>query len=252
MTLLKQIGIILAGLAAAALMIALGGWQLGVYLAQGQASAQERANEPAVQLSSVAPPGQQVGDAYGRTVEFSGHYDPELQELIPVEGADDQYRVLTGFLLDGGGAVAVVRGVVTGRQAPPPPTDRSTQRGIFLPSESSPGPDDPTAVPTTVDLPSLTQRWDPQLVNGYVTLSADQAEAQSLQPAEVALPKGDGRLRNGFYALQWWVFAAFAVGMAIRMARDFGRDGARWEDDGEENAGLERDESDSPTRPPVA
>ena len=37
------------------------------------------------------------------------------------------------------------------------------------------------------------------------------------------LPTGPRSLRNGAYALQWWVFAAFAVVMAIRMARDQGR-----------------------------
>lgn len=226
MTLLKQVGIILAGLAAAALMISLGGWQLGVYLAQGQASAQERADAPPVKLASVAPPGQQVGDAYGRTVTFTGRYDPTMQELIPVDGESNRFRVLTAFRLDGGGAVAVVRGVAAGQQAPEPPSGELTESGIFLPSESDPGPDDPTATPTTVDLPLLAQHWEPQLVNGFVTLGEDAAGAHGLDPAPLELPKGEGRLRNAFYALQWWVFAAFAVGMSIRMARDFGREAA--------------------------
>jgi hypothetical protein len=30
-------------------------------------------------------------------------------------------------------------------------------------------------------------------------------------------------LRNGAYAVQWWVFAAFAIGMAIKISRDLGR-----------------------------
>ena len=49
---------------------------------------------------------------------------------------------------------------------------------------------------------------------------AAESAAQGLEPAPVVLPEGSGRLRNGAYALQWWVFAAFAVGLAIRMARD--------------------------------
>ena len=36
------------------------------------------------------------------------------------------------------------------------------------------------------------------------------------------LPEGQGRLRNGAYAVQWWIFAAFAVLMAAKIARDLG------------------------------
>jgi hypothetical protein len=58
------------------------------------------------------------------------------------------------------------------------------------------------------------------LVAGFVTLTAVDASAQGLAPAPVELPQASGRLRNGAYALQWWVFAAFALALAIRMARD--------------------------------
>ena len=36
------------------------------------------------------------------------------------------------------------------------------------------------------------------------------------------LPEGQGRLRNGAYAIQWWIFAAFAIVMAAKIARDLG------------------------------
>ena len=68
----------------------------------------------------------------------------------------------------------------------------------------------------------LAQTWPSPLVGGFVTLSATDAQSQGLSPAVVALPESTGRLRNGAYAVQWWLFAAFAVAMAIRMARDFG------------------------------
>ncbi len=226
MTVLKQILVVLAGVALAAIMSGLGVWQLHVYDQQGRQQAQSRAAAAPVSLVSVAPPGEQVGDAYGRRVRFTGSYDPGLQVLLPVSGRRDRYRVVTAFRLRSGGAVAVVRGLTTRRQPPTPPTGQLTQIGVLLPSEGVDSQADPSASPTTLNLAALAQRWSPRLVNGYATLTAAEAQDQSLLPAAVELPTSGGRLRNGLYALQWWVFAAFAVLMAGRMARDLGREQA--------------------------
>lgn len=248
-TRLKQVGIVLLGLVLGAVMVVLGLWQLGVYNAQGQQRASERAAAPPVDLARVASPGQEVGDAYGRTVRATGEYDPELQLLLPVDGSPGQHRVVTGLRLKSGGAVAVARGIVDGDRAPAPPSGVVTQTGIFLPSEPS-GRDDQGSAPTAISLPALAQKWEPQLVGGFITLNADQARAQSLEPVPVELPSGQGRLRNGFYALQWWVFAAFAVGMSIRIARDFGREAAdrMLADDPESGEGDTAERSDEPAR----
>jgi cytochrome oxidase assembly protein ShyY1 len=223
MTVLKQILIVLAGLAAAAIMSGLGIWQLHVYNEQGRHQAENRAAATPVALTSVARPGQEVGDAYGRTVRFTGRYDSKLQVLLPVADQPGRFRVLTAFRLSSGGAVPVLRGI-SSRQPPAPPTGSLTQTGVLLPSEGADGQGVPSDSPTSVNLAALAQRWSPQLVNGYATLSAAEARSQSLTPAPVELPTSHGRLRNGFYALQWWVFAAFAVVMAIRMARDLGHE----------------------------
>ena len=74
-----------------------------------------------------------------------------------------------------------------------------------------------------IRVPQLAQQWPGPLVEGFVTLAPAEANAQGLEPAVVALPEARGRLRNGAYALQWWMFAAFTVVMAIRIARDVGR-----------------------------
>jgi cytochrome oxidase assembly protein ShyY1 len=237
-TRLKQVLIVLLGLIIGTVMVVLGLWQLGVYNAQGHQRAADRAAAPPVDLVKVARPGQEVGDAYGRTVRATGEYDPTLQVLLPIRDRPGHYRVLTGLRLESGGAVAVARGVSQGDRVPAPPSGVVTQSGIFLPSESAGDPAEPGAEPTAVSLPSLAQRWEPQLISGFVTLDAAGARAQSLEPVPVELPSGQGRLRNGFYALQWWVFAAFAVAMSIRMARDFGREAAV--------ASLEADERSTP------
>jgi surfeit locus 1 family protein len=224
-TVLKQVGIVVLGLLLAATMIGLGVWQLGVYHAQGQKQAQQRASAAPIALESVARPGEEVGDGYGRQVRFTGRYDPGLQEFVSL-GSGDRYRVLTALRLPDGGILPVVRGVVTGRQAPQPPTEEATGTGILMPSEGADNGQQPGGSPTNVVLPSLAQKWNGSLVNGFVTLNAAEARAQSLEPATVELPTAGGRLRNGFYALQWWVFAGFAIWMSLRMARDFGRDSA--------------------------
>ena len=123
-----------------------------------------------------------------------------------------------------GSAVAVVRGIVIETRIPPPPPEGpQLQTGILLPSEEAAYLPDRDGELASVRVPQLAQRWPGPLVDGFVTLSAADAIAQGLEPAPVALPEGRGRLRNGAYALQWWLFAAFTLVMAVRMARDVGR-----------------------------
>jgi surfeit locus 1 family protein len=59
-------------------------------------------------------------------------------------------------------------------------------------------------------------------MGGYVNLSSADATSQGLAPAPLQLPVAPGRLRNRAYSLQWWLFAAFTLFMAFRMARDIG------------------------------
>jgi surfeit locus 1 family protein len=171
----------------------------------------------------VAPAGSTVSDGYGRRVTFTGTYDPALQLLVPTGGG---YRVLTGLKQADGSVVAVVRGLETTADQPAPPVGEVSRTGVLLPSEetapagTAPLPDGQVA---TVRLPTLAQTWPGPLVGGFVTLDAPDATAEGLTPVTVDLPEAQGRLRNGAYALQWWVFAAFALGMSIRVARDIGR-----------------------------
>ena len=226
---LRQALVIAVGLALAAGMVVLGTWQLDVYRAQGANMAVRRASGPPVRLHDVAPVNAAVSDGYGRPVRFTGSYVPDLQIFIPIDGRPGAFRVLTGLRQDDGSIVAVVRGQLAGPasdrpRAPAPPTIEVDQVGVLLPSEEA-IPSDATGELTSVRLPALAQRWPGPLLGGFVTLSEANARAQGLTPAAVTLPEARGRLRNGAYALQWWLFAAFTVAMALRMARDFGRYG---------------------------
>ena len=228
MTLLKQIGIVLLGCALAAGMAMMGVWQLDVYHRQGSEASAARAAAAPVPLTSVAAPAMRITDGYGRAVEFTGSYDPGLQVLVPLDGSSTQLRVVTGLRLADGGTLAVVRGLVpVGTGEPPrPPTGRVTQTGVLLPSEESADRASSTgasnSVVPSVRIPLLAQTWPGPMVDGFVVLSADDAQSTGLPPAPLVLPEGQGRLRNGAYAAQWWIFGLFAIVMSAKIARDLG------------------------------
>ena len=62
-----------------------------------------------------------------------------------------------------------------------------------------------------------------------VSLAPAAASAMTFASSGVAaatsLPSGEGSIQNAGYALQWWVFAAFAAFMTLRFVRTIGRDG---------------------------
>ena len=228
MTLAKQIGIIILGCALGAGMAMMGIWQLDVYHRQGAEASTARATQVPVPLTSVAAPGTRVTDGYGLAVEFTGTYDPALQILVPLDGSDTQFRVVTALHLADGGTLAVARGLVAADSSElPAPSGRPvTQSGVLLPSEEA-GDAEPAAngsIPrlSSVRIPQLAQTWPGPMVDGFVVLSAADARAEGLTPAPLVLPEGQGRLRNGAYAAQWWIFGLFAVVMSIKMARDLG------------------------------
>jgi cytochrome oxidase assembly protein ShyY1 len=222
-TVLKQAAALLAGFLAAAIMVGLGIWQLNKYHAQGTQNLRDRAAASPVALHHVAKPGHDASaDAFYHRVRLTGHYDNSFQQLLPAKNDSPRQRVVSAFVLDSGGAVAVVRGTTDASTPPRTPSGRIHQTGIFLPSEGAASSTRPGDKPTTLNLSALTQSWKPRLVGGFVTLSSGQAHTQSLKPAHVDFPSSSGRLRNGAYALQWWVFAMFAIAMAIKMAHDIG------------------------------
>jgi surfeit locus 1 family protein len=219
----KQGLVIALGIVLAAAMVGLGFWQLNVYHRQGDAAAARRAEAPPIPLKSVARPGTSATDGFGRSVSFEGSYDPALQLLVPAGDGTRQFRVLTGLRQADGSVIAVVRGVVTDPNAPPPPRGQIQQVGVLLPTEEHLTDGNlPDGQIASVRLPTLAQQWPSPLIDGYVTLSPADSAGQGLAPAQLQLPESPGRLRNGAYVGQWWLFAAFALFMAFRMARDIG------------------------------
>lgn len=250
LTRLKQLGILLLGVAVAVGMSLLGRWQLDVYQDQGEDKTAARAAEPARELLAVAPAGGTVEDGYGRTVRFRGEYVPDIQLLVPNDPADGSYRVLNAVALDDRTAVAVVRGVTDDPDyAAAPPSGTQEGQGLLLPSEPSNDLPVEEGQISSVRLSELAQEWPYQLVPGFVTLDPELAAEQDLVAAPVEMPQEGGRLRNGMYALQWWVFAAATMLMAIRISVDLGR--AAREQELDELKALLADQTDEPPDEPA-
>lgn len=222
-TRLQQSALVLVGALLAGVMIMLGLWQMQVFENQGQSGAIARMNQAPVPLESVATAGSDITDGYGRTVTFTATYRAGEQVLIPVQGQPGTFRVLTAAKLADGTVVPVVRGETTDTVPPATPSGPVAQRGVLLASDASVQADLPPGQMGSVYLPVLVQTWPDPMIAGYVTLPADLATAQGLKPAAPLLPSGRGSVQNFGYALQWWVFAATALGFSIHLATSIGR-----------------------------
>lgn len=217
---MKRALIVVVGATVAMIMVFLGLWQMSTFRTQGAEANRQRAEQPAVTLPAQAS-GEEVMALYGRQVTVTGEYLPDHQVYV---GEAPPMRVLTAFRTTDGRVIAIVRGqVARGQKPPPPPPGRVTQTGLLMPSEKKrdelPAQDLPQPRIPAVKLEALAQSWPGPMVNGFLTLGASDSKSQTMTPVQVELPEGEGRARNAGYALQWWVFAAFALVMTVVWAR---------------------------------
>lgn len=244
---LKQTLLVSAGAVVALIMVFLGLWQMQVFIDKGNRTVEDRAAQPPVALIEHVSASSQVGDVYGRRVTVSGHYLADHQLLIPGEGSS--VRVLAAFEFADGRVVPIVRGLASdSSQVTPPPVGERTEMGLFLPGEGNVEGQAESSELASVRMPLLAQKWpDANLIPGFITLSAENAAAYGLAEGPVSLPQGDGSFQNGGYALQWWIFAAFAFGFTVIAAQGMGRRERKLREDAalaelesrkDENAGL--------------
>ncbi|MDQ2758594.1 MAG: SURF1 family protein [Actinomycetota bacterium] len=218
----------------------LGLWQLSV--ARDDAAKQAVADaprEPVVDLKALlAPHSGFPAVASNRRVSAVGHYDPSGQVLVPdrrLDGATGSW-VVTPLVVDETGArLPVVRGFVTTTTAPAPTTaGQVTVVGSAAPGES-PDPTTPS-LPAgqlgSVDLGRLVNLWPGDIYNAFVFAISETPDASAAVAAGGSASVGSIErippppapsgltLRNAAYALQWWVFALFAVYMYVRMVRE--------------------------------
>lgn len=227
----------------------LGLWQLELARDRGRADAlAQAAREPAVPLTSVLRPHAPFPDAdSGRLVRVAGTYAADDQFVVTprrLEGRPGHWVVTPLVSRESGATVAVVRGFVEDLEAVrPPPAGDVVVTGSLAPGESPAAP--PASSGTarsapggqlgSIDLAVLVNRWPGEVYNAFLFAveerrGADAAGAPAIEAGEAVrrVPPpvvGGGGLewRNAAYALQWWVFAAFAAYMWFRMVREDAR-----------------------------
>ena len=225
----KWLGLFAVMAALVVAFVELGAWQLDVARSRSAADAVERAAaQPAAPLRDVLAPHQPFRpDLSVRRVTLSGT-SAAGQVLVGERRLYGRsgWGVVAPLRTDGG-TIGVLRGFVTDpATAPPTPTGPVRLAGALAPGES---PTDTTRLPPgrlgSVDLSVLVQQWPGDLYNAFVFATAESGEGV---PADLGLtrvppppPIPEGLTwRNAAYALQWWLFAAFAVFMWFKMVRD--------------------------------
>ncbi len=216
----------------------LGLWQLNV--ARDKGRAEQVRDAPALAVTDLAtvlsPHVPFPGDGTGRRITATGRYDGPGQVLVTPRRLRGEagYWVVTPFVVRSSGArIAVVRGFVTDPgKALAPAASETTMSGTLAAGES-PGGDTalaagklPDGQISTLDLSQLVNRWPGALYNAFVFATLEQPDVSAASsPAMQRVPpppltSGGLNWRNAAYALQWWVFALFALYMWWRMVRD--------------------------------
>jgi surfeit locus 1 family protein len=194
--------------------VVMGLWQLGVYDGR-QGDAQAQARNEVVPLKEVWEPGEAfTSDLKDKRVSISGRF------------ADDDIRVtrdggptwlVTPFVI-GDHALLVVRG--EGERAPA--SDATELDVVLEPSEPAGrtlGPErDGVRTTDAISVPALINDLPHRLYGGY-GIALTGTGLPLVEPPEPGVSWTTG-LRNLAYALQWWVFGAFALFMWWRMASE--------------------------------
>ncbi len=196
--------------AAVGLCVVMGLWQLGTYEGR-QGDAQDEAGRQAVPLADVWQPGEAfTSELKDKHVSLEGRF---ADDDLTVTRDDGSTWLVTPFVIDDH-ALLVVRG--EGKRAPA--SDVTALDVVLQPSESGGralGPDRST---NAISIPALLNDLPQRLYGGYGIALTDTG-LPLVEPPEPDVSWTVG-LRNLAYALQWWVFGAFALFMWWRMTTE--------------------------------
>lgn len=206
----------------------LGHWQLDVWHDHRNDSAAAVTREDPVPLDDVLGPDAAFpASGVGRPVVVEGRWDPAHTVYVadrPRDGRSGVWAV-TPVVTGTGSAIPVVRGwSPTAEGAPAPPAGRAALVGLLQPSEDTGLQDTDTHddVVPQLSTTELLPRASYDLYGGYVVVtdrdlpsgapsSTGMAGLEAVTPAHLPGPDASSGLRNFLYAIQWWVFGAFAA-----------------------------------------
>jgi cytochrome oxidase assembly protein ShyY1 len=237
---------LLLALAIAAAFAVLGHWQLERAIASGVVV--ERTTELVTPLGEVVQPDGPVTQiATGQMVTVGGYYVAGDEELIGQRFNGDTlgYWVVSHFVTVDGSSMAVARGWAADENdaraaladlssaadtatldGAPDNYAPTTLTGRFLPGEAPELPDteaDDPYVMNTVAPAALINLWadftDQSVFFGYI-VDTEAAPGLSVIDSPVPVVEKELNWLNIFYAIEWAVFAGFAVYIWYRLVRD--------------------------------
>ena len=226
---------LMLALGVAAAFALLGHWQLERAIESGVVV--PRSTEQVKPLADVVQPDGTVTQiATGQMVSTEGSWVPGDDQLITtrLNGGIDGFWVVSHFQTDAAASVAVARGwapdqataqSVIEALATEPADAPVTLTGRFLTGEAPelPDPEGDSMEMTKVAPSALINLWadfsDESVYSGYIV---DSEAAAGLAVIDSPVPEVDQSLNwlNIFYAIEWVVFAGFAVFLWYRLVRD--------------------------------
>lgn len=234
----KWIAALVLALAVAAGFAALGQWQLGSAI-QNQATDEANTELP-VRLDELTQPAIPVGDlAAGRVVVANGHWASSDFSVVANRVNDSELGYwVVGHLVTSGAPVANVV-VALGWAAEHEQADAVAQSlndgadsqlgaveitGRYMPSEEAeiPNPSEPAMLVKSLAIAQQANLWrtlDGVVYGGYI-VSHDPPTGLIAINSVPPLPQETINWLNLFYAIEWVVFALFALYFWYRLAKD--------------------------------
>lgn len=218
----RWIAALLLCLGIAAGFAGLGQWQLSRSV-ENAAAPEKPDTETPVPLDTIAEPQTAVTPAqFGRLVTVSGRYAQVLEVTDRNNGGAEQGSVVVAQLITDDGVSLVVALGWTATHGMPGLTDETvTLTGRYLPSEVASDSDFEAGERNAISVADLINVW-PDAVpvyGGYLVLddAPEPLEAIYSPPPsqEVSL-----NLLNVFYAIEWAIFAGFAIYLWYRLVQD--------------------------------
>jgi surfeit locus 1 family protein len=214
-------------LVATAIAVGLGLWQLDAWHTRRADAARDLTNKDPVALGTVMTGDSPFpGRSIGHPVTFSGRWTGTNVYVADrsLHGKDG-YWVVTAARVDGTqSAMPVVRGWSPKPSASVPSGAVAVTGWLQATEGSSAVDDDPhDDVIPAMRIASLVEHVDADLYSGYVVArqpSAAEAGLRAVTPASVPDVSMFTAARNLFYAIEWWIFGAFAVFIWVRWCRD--------------------------------
>lgn len=241
----KWIAALVFALVVAAVLVLLSQWQLSRSLVKDVAP--PSVTEKVQPLLDTMDPGEALtGNIEGQLVTASGHFDAAKQVLVPSRVQDGRtgYWVVTAFVvddaptLDGVAAtkevvIPVARGWVANAGTPPAaPSGTIALQGRLLNSEGPVvSPNLPDGQISALSSAELTNTWSVTTYSAFIVSFSEMLEGQevgaavsggALAPITVTATDQNDKINwlNIFYAIEWVVFAGFALFVWWRLVAD--------------------------------